>query len=66
MGEAGRSAPPAQYLRYPWLVDTSRAREELGWSSRTTFRELMQIMVEADLELQEAATGARRGQGSSR
>ncbi len=48
------------------LADPTKAREELGWSSRTPFQELMQIMVEADLEAWEAATGARRGQGSAR
>ena len=48
------------------LADPTKAREALGWSSQTPFRELMQIMVEADLELQEAASGARRGQGKAR
>ena len=28
--------------------------------------QLVEIMVESDLELQEAATGARRGQGNTR
>ncbi|MEN8145861.1 MAG: GDP-mannose 4,6-dehydratase [Gemmatimonadota bacterium] len=31
--------------------DPTRAREKLGWESKVTFRELVQIMVEADLEL---------------
>ena len=48
------------------LADPIKAREALGWSSKTPFRELMQIMVEADLELQEAASGVRRGQGKAR
>ncbi len=48
------------------LADPAKAREELGWSARTTFQELVQIMVEADLELQERASGRRRGQGASR
>ena len=48
------------------LADPTKAREQLGWSSGTSFRQLMQIMVEADLEHQEAATGARRGQGRAR
>ncbi len=48
------------------LADPTKAREELGWISRTSFQELMQIMVEADLEAWEAATGARRGRGRAR
>jgi GDPmannose 4,6-dehydratase len=48
------------------LADPTKAREELDWRARTPFRELMQIMVEADLEEQEAATGARRGKGRAR
>ncbi len=30
--------------------DYSKAKEELGWTPRTTFRELVRIMVEADLQ----------------
>jgi GDPmannose 4,6-dehydratase len=48
------------------LADPTKAREELGWSARTSFRELVQLMVEADLEGQERTTGARRGQGRAR
>ena len=48
------------------LADPTKAREQLGWAAKTSFRELVEIMVESDLELQEAATGARRGQGSAR
>jgi GDPmannose 4,6-dehydratase len=48
------------------VADPSKAREQLGWSASTPFEELMRIMVEADLEAQEAATGARRGQGRTR
>jgi GDPmannose 4,6-dehydratase len=48
------------------LADPTKAREELGWSARTTFPELVQLMVEADLESQERITGARRGQGRAR
>lgn len=33
------------------LGDYSKARELLGWEPRTTFAELAQLMVEADLEL---------------
>jgi len=48
------------------LADPTKAREQLGWRARTGFRELMQIMVEADLERAEAASGRRRGRGGSR
>jgi GDPmannose 4,6-dehydratase len=48
------------------LADPTKAREELDWRARTPFRDLMQIMVEADLEKQEAATGARREKGRAR
>ncbi|MDJ0786655.1 MAG: GDP-mannose 4,6-dehydratase [Myxococcota bacterium] len=43
------------------LADPTKAREQLGWSSRTPFAELVRIMVEADLEAQEASSGRRRG-----
>lgn len=45
------------------IADPSKAREELDWRAETSFRELVALMVEADLELQEAATGARRERG---
>ncbi len=32
------------------IGDSTKARVELGWSARTGFRELVRIMVEADLE----------------
>lgn len=32
------------------IGDPSLARRELGWSARTTFKELVRIMVDADLE----------------
>ena len=48
------------------LANPAKAREELGWQAETSFEELMRIMVEADLELQERASGRRRGQGASR
>jgi GDPmannose 4,6-dehydratase len=32
------------------LGDSSRARRELGWSPKVTFKELARLMVEADLE----------------
>ncbi len=31
------------------LGDASRAKEKLGWSARTTLKELVQEMVEVDL-----------------
>ena len=47
------------------LADPTRAREELGWTARTRFEELVRIMVEADLEAQERTSGRRRdGPGS--
>jgi GDPmannose 4,6-dehydratase len=48
------------------LADPTKAREQLGWFAQTPFEELVRIMVEADLELQERSTGARRGRGRSR
>jgi GDPmannose 4,6-dehydratase len=48
------------------LADPAKAREELDWTAKTSFEELIQIMVEADLVRQESATGSRRGQGRAR
>ena len=48
------------------LADPTKAREELGWSARTPFRELVEIMVEADLEAQERQTGRRRDGAGAR
>ena len=31
--------------------DASKAREKLGWTPRTSFEELIRLMVRADLEL---------------
>jgi GDPmannose 4,6-dehydratase len=33
------------------LADPAKAREKLGWQSRVTFKELMKIMVDADMEV---------------
>jgi len=33
------------------LADSSRARKELAWSPRITFKELVKIMVDSDMEL---------------
>ncbi|HEV7487108.1 MAG TPA: GDP-mannose 4,6-dehydratase [Thermoanaerobaculia bacterium] len=41
------------------LGDATKAKEKLGWSPRTAFAELVDLMVDADLEL--AATEARLG-----
>ena len=48
------------------LADPSKAERELGWKSRTSFEELVQIMVEADLEAQERLTGRKRGSPGTR
>jgi GDPmannose 4,6-dehydratase len=48
------------------LADATKAREELGWTARTRFEELVRIMVEADLEAQERSSGRRRGGPGSR
>lgn len=48
------------------LADPRSAEKELGWVSRTAFGELVEIMVEADLEAQEKASGRRRGDSNSR
>ena len=41
--------------------DASRAKEKLGWEPRTSFRELIEMMVDADVErlAEPAPTGAR-------
>ena len=48
------------------LADPTRASETLGWTAETSFEQLVQIMVEADLEAQERQSGRRRGKGASR
>lgn len=44
------------------LGDPTKARERLGWQPRTSFKELVSLMTEADLELaqREAATHEKR------
>ena len=37
------------------VADPAKARRELGWEPRVTFRELVEMMVEADLERHRAA-----------
>ena len=48
------------------LADPAKAKRELGWSARTSFKELIEIMVDADLEAQEKLSGRRRGDAGSR
>jgi GDPmannose 4,6-dehydratase len=48
------------------LADPTKAREALDWTARTPFGDLVRMMVENDLELQERASGRRRGRGASR
>jgi GDPmannose 4,6-dehydratase len=48
------------------LADPAKARDVLGWTATTPFRELVQIMVEADLEAQERISGRRRDRGRAR
>lgn len=48
------------------LADPTKAREALGWKATTSFRELVAIMVEADLDAQERISGLRRNQGRKR
>lgn len=33
------------------LADASKARERLGWEPKVTFKELVKIMVDADMEM---------------
>jgi GDPmannose 4,6-dehydratase len=40
------------------LGDASRARSQLGWTPRTSFSELVRLMVEADLDLAERERNA--------
>jgi GDPmannose 4,6-dehydratase len=43
------------------IADPTKAREHLGWSSRTPFPDLVRLMVDADLEAQQRASGRRTG-----
>jgi len=43
------------------LADPSKAERELGWKARTSFSELIQLMVDADIEAQEKLSGRRIG-----
>ena len=47
------------------LADPTKAREQLGWTSRTSFEDLVRIMVEADLAALSQASGrSPRGPGT--
>jgi len=48
------------------LANPTKAREALDWTAKTSFEELVQIMVEADMEAQERLSGRRRDRGRSR
>ena len=41
------------------IGDASKAKEKLGWTARTTFQELVALMVEADLDLMKTTRGHR-------
>ena len=43
------------------LADASRVRRDLGWAPQTPFKELVRLMVEADVEAQERSSCRRRG-----
>jgi GDPmannose 4,6-dehydratase len=42
-------------------ADPTRARQELGWEPRTSFEELVRIMVDADVDLIRTQKLARPG-----
>ena len=46
--------------------DPSKARAKLGWAPRTTFEELVRLMMDADLELAERERRAGAGPAVSR
>jgi GDPmannose 4,6-dehydratase len=48
------------------LADPSKAERELGWRANTSFRELVELMVQTDLEAQERLSGRRQGRPGTR
>ena len=48
------------------LADPTKAREQLGWTAKVSFRELVEMMVEADLVAQERAHDRKRGAPGTR
>ena len=42
------------------IGDYSKAREKLGWEPRTSFDELIRLMVDSDMELLESSSAAQR------
>ena len=48
------------------LADPRNALARLGWSARTSFADLVRIMLEADMEAQERTSGRRRGGAGTR
>ena len=48
------------------LGDPSKARKQLGWKARTSFKELIRVMMESDLDLAEREKRAGAGPAVSR
>jgi GDPmannose 4,6-dehydratase len=60
----------AQFLRPAevdlLLADPRKAQQGLGWKAQTPFADLVKIMLDADVEAQERASGRRRGGAGTR
>jgi GDPmannose 4,6-dehydratase len=48
------------------LADARKAEKELGWTAKTSFSELVKLMVDADLEAQQKVHGVRLGDPGTR
>ncbi len=48
------------------LGDCTKAKKQLGWKPRTSFQELIRLMMDADLELAEREQRAGAGPAVSR